>query len=72
MYPMYQLSALVGPPVCFLRVLGHALVVILARVTGQLVSDGIASPVKSCRCPRLAASGVPGSISRVWSLYHQL
>ena len=44
-YPMYQLSVLVVPPDCLLRELGHALVVILARVPGQLVSDGIASPV---------------------------
>ena len=44
-YPMYQLPILVIPPDCLLRVHGHALVVILARVPGQLVCDGIASPV---------------------------
>ena len=45
MYPMYQHSTLVVPPDCLLRILGHALVVILARVAGQLVCDGVASPV---------------------------
>ena len=31
-YPMYQLPIFVVPPDCLLRVLGHALVVVLARV----------------------------------------
>ena len=44
-YPMYQLPKFVIPPDCLLRVPGHALVVILARVPGQLVCDGFASPV---------------------------
>ena len=45
MCPMYQLSILVVPPDCLLRILGHALVVILAREPGQVVCDGIASPI---------------------------
>ena len=44
-YPVYQLSIFVIPPDCLLRLLGQALVVILARVPGQLVIGGIASPV---------------------------
>ena len=44
-YPMYQLPIFVVPPDCLLRVLGHALVVVLARVPDQLVCNGVAPPV---------------------------
>ena len=44
-YPVYQLPILIVSPDCLLRVRGHALIVVLARVLSQLVCDGAASPV---------------------------
>ena len=40
-YPMYQFAIVVVPPDCLLRVLGHALVVVLVRVAGQPVCNGV-------------------------------
>ena len=42
---VYQLPILIVSPDCLVRVRGHALIVVLARVPSQLVCDGVASPV---------------------------
>ena len=45
MYPVFQLSILVGPLDRLLRGLGNTVVVVLTRVPGQLVGQVVASPV---------------------------
>ena len=44
-YPEYQLPILIVSPDCLVRVNGHVLIVVLARVSSQLVCDGVSSPV---------------------------
>ena len=44
-YPVYQLPILIVSPDCLVRVRGHVLIMVLARVASQLVCDGVASPV---------------------------
>ena len=44
-YPLYQLPIFIVSPDCLVHVRGHVLIVVLARVSSQLVCDGVASPV---------------------------